>query len=360
VTKTAMKTNFAEFESRLREFIRGTPTSDFEMLALELFRLQLEHLPAYRRFCEMEGRTPDTVQTWRKIPALPTTAFKEFELTSIPAAARTMVFESSGTTGQRSRHFHHDQSLGLYELSLSMWARRHLPLDTSLVFLTPPLAQAPHSSLVHMFDAFRRGAPAESLFVGFVDAEGGWQIDFPRLISKSAESVRKGRPIGLLGTAFSFVHLLDEWTGRKLPLKLPPASWVLETGGYKGRSRSVPKPELYEMIMKGLGVPLERIVCEYGMTELSSQAYDASLLGSFADARRFQFPPWARAEIISSETGSAVSDGEVGLIRVWDLANVYSVMAIETQDLAIRHGRAFELVGRVENAGARGCSLMAI
>jgi hypothetical protein len=355
-----MNSTFVEFERRLREFIGETSTLPFEDLALDLFRLQFEHLAAYRRFCEAEGRTPDTVRTWSDIPALPTAAFKQFELTSIPSAARTTVFESSGTTGQRSRHFHHDQSLRLYELSLSMWAQRHLPMETNLVFLTPPPAQVPHSSLVHMFDAFRRGATGESLFVGFADAEGGWQIDFPRLVSKSAESVEKKRPIGLLGTAFSFVHLLDEWTARKLPLKLPPGSWVLETGGYKGRSRSVPKPELYEMIAKALGLPRERIVCEYGMTELSSQAYDASLLGSFADPARFQFPPWARAQIISPETGSAVSDGEAGLIRVWDLANVYSVMAIETQDLAIRHGRAFELIGRVQNAEARGCSLMAV
>src|SRR5437867_258089 len=144
-----MKTTFAEFENRLREFIRGTSPLDFEILALELFRMQFDHIQAYRRFCEAEGRTPDTVETWTEIPVLPTTAFKEFELTSIPVAGRTKVFESSGTTGQgatnkaaqRSRHFHDAQSLALYEFSSLKWARQHLPLDTSLLFLTPPPAQ---------------------------------------------------------------------------------------------------------------------------------------------------------------------------------------------------------------------------
>jgi hypothetical protein len=115
------------------------------------------------------------------------------------------------------------------------------------------------------------------------------------------------------------------------------------------------------------------------MSELSSQAYD---LGALASRRRvsslcseqdagvtpalpgpvtrhFHFPPWARVQIISPETGREVADGETGLIRVFDLANVFSVMAIQTEDLGIHHGRGFELIGRATLAEPRGCSLMA-
>jgi hypothetical protein len=65
-------------------------------------------------------------------------------------------------------------------------------------------------------------------------------------------------------------------------------------------------------------------------------------------------------QIISPETGCEVSYGETGLIRVFDLANVFSVMAIQTEDLGIRRGVGFELVGRASLAEARGCSLMAV
>ncbi len=71
------------------------------------------------------------------------------------------------------------------------------------------------------------------------------------------------------------------------------------------------------------------------MSELSSQAYDR-VAGAAAGA--FHFPPWARAEVVSPETGRAVDDGESGLIRVFDLANVRSVFAVQTGDLAIRRG----------------------
>src|SRR6185295_2043601 len=89
ITKTAMKIRFAEFENRLREFLRAPLSSRFEGLALDLFRLQFDHVPAYGKFCEAEGYTPETVTVWADIPAIPTTAFKEFELTAIPGPERT-------------------------------------------------------------------------------------------------------------------------------------------------------------------------------------------------------------------------------------------------------------------------------
>ena len=53
---------------------------------------------------------------------------------------------------------------------------------------------------------------------------------------------------------------------------------MLETGGYKGRSRALPKAELHALITERLGVPPSHIVCEYGMSELSSQAYETASL----------------------------------------------------------------------------------
>jgi hypothetical protein len=162
----------------------------------------------------------------------------------------------------------------------------------------------------------------------------------------------------MLGTAFSFVHLLDHLAEKKLRFKLPPGSRVMETGGYKNRSRNLPKSELHALITERLGVSSADILCEYGMSELSSQAYDAAG-GMNGGARPFRFPLWARAQIISPETGREVREGETGLVRVFDLANVFSALAIQTEDLAVRRGEGFELIGRAELAEPRGCSLMA-
>ena len=133
----------------------------------------------------------------------------------------------------------------------------------------------------------------------------------------------------------------------------------METGGYKGRSRMVSKEELHGMISKHLGI--SQIICEYGMSELSSQAYDsaAGVTGPAGSAvRQFHMPPWARVRIISPETGTEVQPGETGLVQIFDLANVRSVAAIQTEDLAVRGTGGFALVGRAERSEARGCSLM--
>ena len=343
----------------------------FNELALELFALQFEGNPAYRRICEARGLLPSAVRHWSRIPAVPTAGFKELELSCLPHEARTVVFHSSGTSDRHpSRHFHNRESLAVYEASLWPWFRAHLLRDLKFeisnlrfALLTPPPSQAPHSSLVHMFETVRRqfGA-ANSVYVGGTARDNAWTVDFGKALTALRAAADGGRPMVLLGTAFSFVHLLDYLADQNTRFNLPPGSRAMETGGYKGRSRSLPRAELHSLITQQLGIPGTRIVCEYGMSELSSQAYDAVVAGVEREAGgsdgTFHFPPWARAQLVSPETGREAAEGETGLIRVFDLANVFSVMAIQTEDLAVRHGDGFELIGRSPLVEPRGCSLM--
>lgn len=341
--------------------MRAASNHSFETLALELFPLQFEHNWAYRRVCLAAGLKPGAPSHWSEIPTVPTTAFKEFEFTSIPAGERTRVFCSSGTTEQRpSRHFHHARSLAIYESSVVSWAEKHLPLDgTSLLFLTPAPKEAPHSSLVHMFDVLS-GHGREAAFAGALGTDGAWHVNIPAAMAWLTERATSQQPVAIMGTAFNFVHLFDALqAAADARIALPSGSWVLETGGYKGRSRAMLKSELHQLICESFSVSNEHVVTEYGMCELSSQAYDTSLCEGNVPERVLHFPPWARALVVSPETGREVADGEMGLLRVYDLANVYSVMGIETQDLARKRGANLELIGRAAASEPRGCSLMA-
>ncbi|HTV63408.1 MAG TPA: hypothetical protein VMH30_12655 [Verrucomicrobiae bacterium] len=367
-----MNKDLSTFAARLRETIvgddaRSLTSNEFNDFALELFSLQFAHNAAYRKICEGRRRTPLIVKRWTQVPCVPTCAFKELELTSIASEERTAVFHSSGTTEQNpSRNFHNCESLELYEASLWAGFKRNILRDPEfqgenvrLISLTPPPEHVPHSSLVHMFETVRQklGAP-KTAFVGGFDAGGLWGLNFDAAIAALAGD---STPRLVLGTAFSFVQLLDFLDENKLLLQLPKHTRVMETGGYKNRSRSLPKVELHALVTEFLGVPAENIVCEYGMSELSSQAYDSVTENSRHPpyvTRRFHFPPWARAQIISPETGHEVADGEAGLIRIVDLANVFSVSAIQTEDLGIRRDEGFELIGRAKLSEPRGCSLM--
>ncbi len=390
--------NLDEFAERIHEFIRGctrirsapetggagrtrSPLAagdeDFAEFARELFELQFVNNPPYRAFCEARQLSPRTLADWTWIPAMPASGFKELELSCLPELERKTVFHSSGTTiASPSRHFHHSKSLALYEDSLWAWFQRHFPFPGSayqVAALTPSPAQAPHSSLIHMFEVIGRRLASKVLVFGETLAGGAWRLDMGDITTFLKTSIASEQRILLCGTAFSYVHLLDHLRECSQRFLLPPGSCVLETGGYKGYSRSLPKAELHGEITHWLGVPSTHILTEYGMCELSSQAYDHVLrewglvdLTNSACApippgvtRHFHFPPWARVQIVSPETGAEVAEGETGLIRVFDLANVYSVMAIQTEDLGRRRGAGFELIGRAPQAEARGCSLMA-
>lgn len=342
---------------------RAADESLFESLALDLFRFQWAHNAAYRALAGPAGQ-PGNVRSWRDIPAVPAAAFKELDLTVLAPAERTTVFHSSGTTGHSpSRHWHSADSLAVYEASVLAWAEPHLRLQVDglrqFAFLTPPPAAAPRSSLAHMLDTLRKAHPAATAaWFGRVDTAGAWELDAEALAAALTKATAAGRPVALFGTAFNFVHMLDAFAAQDRRLPLPPGSRVMETGGYKGRSRMVPRAELHAALATTFGLPPAAIVTEYGMSELSSQAYDT--VAGNAAPRVFRFPPWARARVLSPETGREVAEGETGLLRILDLANVASVLALQTEDLAVRRGDGFELLGRAAASEPRGCSLQAV
>jgi hypothetical protein len=381
-----MNIELSNFAARLRATISHQPSTtrlgeaseaacighrQFDELALELFALQFKYNPTYAKICAACQLSPETITHWTQIPFVPTGAFKELEVSSIPPGERTAVFHSSGTAEQKpSRHFHCAESLALYETSLWQWFKPHFSVENEFVSLTPHQTAAPHSSLVHMFETVKKNVGSAKFF-GQVSADGGWTIDFDAVVQSLRFAGNEGQPLTILGTAFSFVHLLDYLTAKDLRFNLPENSQVMETGGYKNRSRILPKVELHALITQQLGIPRENIICEYGMSELSSQAYDnvtrdmcqvtrpgETPRPTSPVTRHFHFPPWAGVQIISPETGREVADGETGLIRIFDLANVFSVAAIQTEDLGVRRGDGCELLGRVQLAEPRGCSLM--
>ena len=149
-------------------------------------------------------------------------------------------------------------------------------------------------------------------------------------------------------TAFALIHWLDALSGARAPL--PEGSRMMLTGGYKGRARSVDATDLLEMIEAQLALPAEAVVGEYGMTELTSQAYGTP----------FSAPPWLQIRVVDPTTGHDVPQGDTGLVAFFDLLNLDNVSAILTGDQGHldAEGR-LTLLGRAPGAVLRGCSLTA-
>lgn len=340
----------------------GSPLTDetFDRLALDVFRHQFACNAPYRAFCALRGATPERVTHWLDVPAVPTDAFKAAALVCGEPGAAATVFETSGTTrgaGRRGRH--HVPDLRFYDAALRAGFAAHLLPDGArplVLSLIAPAAEAPRSSLSHMADAVLRdfGAPGSRALLG---AEG---VDHAALRESLRGAAADGTPVCLLATSFALVHLLESMEASEAHVRLPEGSRLMDTGGFKGRSREVSRGELAALVEQRLGIAPRWYVNEYGMTEMSSQFYDGVAGSAPADVagRTHHGPPWVRTRAVDPETMRPLPDGEVGILRHWDLANLNSVMTLQTADLGrVEAGGGFRLLGRARGAEARGCSL---
>lgn len=342
----------------------------FGALALKIFEHQFANNVFYRKFCQAEGGTPGRLAGWKDIPAMPAAGFKELVLTAFPQKKAVKIFRTSGTTSARfpraaagleapaakssadtSCGAHFFDTLALYEAALAPAFESHLLPDgaeCAFFFIMASPEEAPHSSLSHMMGVVNRlfSRPRGKFYVKR-DA-----LLFDALVA-DLRAVRK-RAL-LLSTAFSLKTFLDALAARKIRLKLLPGSRLMETGGFKGRVKEVSKAALYEACGDRLGIPRTHCVSEYGMTELSSQFYDAE--AGRGGKRFFRGPAWTRTVVVDPRTGGEARKGKPGLLRHYDLANRGSVIAVETEDLGRVSGEGFELLGRAPHAASRGCSL---
>ncbi len=359
--------NRAEIEKDVLDWMAESPwvpdSARFEALALALFRFQFASCEPYANFCRSFERTPENVERFEEIPAVPTGAFKEFDLCCFDPKATVQLFRTSGTSSDRRGLLRLD-TLRLYEASLLASLRETFLRDLKgarpvMRFLSPTPEEAPDSSLTHMF---------VTLLASEAGAGSGFdlrdeRIDFDSLDRARRKAGEGGRPILILGTSFAFVHFLDETAGSATDTwSLPKNSRIMETGGFKGRSREVPREKLRRDLADRFDIPETSILNQYGMTELGSQFYDSTLLDP-SGTRRKLAPPWTRVRIIDPTTAEDVADGDTGMIVIHDLANTGSIAAIQTADLGCAvlddsgERIGFDILGRFEGAEERGCSI---
>lgn len=328
----------------------------FGRAALELFEFQKKRNPVYAAYCRQNGAADP--RRWQDIPALPVSAFKFHRVACFPKARTVRTFLTSGTTRGALRGRHEYADLRAYDATVRRLFREYVLPDLPpggrirTVFLTQPAEERPESSLSYMGGRVQRFFGKGKAFHAL--DRGGLKTD--ELIRHLQKARSAGRPVLIFTTTFALADLLDHLEAQGLRIDLPRGSRILETGGYKGRRTEVARPELVQRAARRLGVPATFIINEYGMTELTSQFYDRSLVtGRAASAKGIA--PWTRVLIVDPVTGRPAARGKRGLIRIFDLANRGSCLAVQTEDEGRLVPGGFEILGRRKGADLRGCSL---
>lgn len=310
--------------------LQAGDTAGFDALWREVFAFQQAHCATYARYCKTIGAEYP--------PYLPIDAFKHVPVTTFPPAAADLVFKSSGT-GQGARATHYIKDRSLYERAFT----------THFLHL---FGQGPFTLMAHLPHYVQMGSTSSLLYMvahlvsRFGNAHSGFFLE-ERTKLGNAIHAHPMDNFMLFGAAFGLLNLVEQ-----KPIQLPEGALVIETGGMKTYRREITRDDLQRRLAAGFGIPASRVWSEYGMCELLSQCYTRG-------GAVFYPPPWMRFEIMDPENPlQPQKHGLPGALAVIDLANLYSVSAILTQDRAIQRGDGFEVLGRLQGAELRGCNFL--
>ena len=277
-----------------------------------------------------------------KIPFLPIQFFKNKKVISTLFEPE-LTFESSGTTGDlTSRHF--IKSAAIYRESFLRSFRFFFrkPEMWCIIGLLPGYLERENSSLVYMVNELI--ARSGSNYSGF------YLRDHAKLYKTIVHNEITGQPTLLIGVTYALLDFAE-----KYPMDLEH-TWIMETGGMKGKREELTRPEVHHFLKERLNV--KTIHSEYGMTELLSQAYSS-------ENGLFYCPPWMKILVREYNDPFSVTDNSnltkpaTGLLNVIDMANIYSCCFIATDDVGKLHkNETFEVLGRRDASDVRGCNLL--
>lgn len=317
-------------------------SENFEKKALELFEFQRKANPIYAVYCQSIQK--NEVDQLADIPFLPISFFKTHKVSCL-LDSDLSYFESSGTSGQvNAKHYYKD--LSLYHQSIELSYRHFFGNKKyTIVGLLPHYLERQHSSLVAMVRHWMQMNEQEEYF---------FLHDFEKLVDCLEEN--SNQEILLIGISFALIDFAD-YINSHLNLKTPDIYrelklTIIETGGMKGSRPEIAKEELVKFLQHSFSSA--HIISEYGMCELFSQAYSDTDLW-------FNTPPWMKVLVGDINDPRLVAEQGRGPVKIIDLANVNSCAFIETQDLIdLKSNGQFQILGRMNQADLRGCSLMYI
>lgn len=310
-------------------------SSDFENVALKVFRFQAKNNLIYKEFIEHLNVNPENVDSIEKIPFLPIQFFKTHKIITVGQEVEK-IFTSSGTTGSlTSKHFVSDLSFYTESLIHSFKYFYGDLKDYTIFALLPSYLEREGSSLIDMVEFWIE-----------TSGKGGFYLyNHEELFEDLKESESQGNRNILIGVSFALLDFIENYS-----MNLQHTI-VMETGGMKGRKKEITREELHQLLKNGFGV--NEIHSEYGMTELLSQAY------SKGDSK-FHCPKWMKVQIRDTEDPlSYLQFGRTGGVNIIDLANLNSCSFIATEDLGRNYSDgSFEIMGRFDHTDVRGCNLM--
>ena len=297
------------------------------------------------------------VEKWgQTLPFLPIRCFRDFDLHATYNPEKPdpsfKIFLSSGSTGnKRAHHIFSPEALQRYTQETvkgfeNFLLNNGLSKSTPVISFVPPAKEWPTSSLAGMLEMF---------------AQNGFQIIYcdidsnPKNFLQSLSKIEVNSQVLLFGTTFHHLGLMKSLTADDTkPLFQKYSLSIVDTGGTKGRTEAIPLADCIQLFQDFYASQKFQFLSEYGMCELSSQAWSLKPIHDSSFICHNTMVPLA----ISVDKKTALPHGEKGYIAFIDSINEESWGAIITEDIGHTiNDFSFYLNGRGPDSSIKGCSL---
>ena len=332
---------------------RGLDTKDeerFNELALREFELQYYTIESYREYCKKKNAVPGKIDSWEKIPAVPSLAFKKFILASFPVEKAEHAYFTSGTTDPSSKgKIYRDKgAVALISAANGLLTKEYVFPDIErmkILLMTPSPKMSPGMGMAIGLERVRTEfGTTESTYL--ITPLG---LNVELLLKSLLDGERNGGPLALIGSTTGFIYFLKACEKEGLSFRLPHGSRVCDGGGYMGQFGECSKEEYFEKCQKILGIEEYYCVNVLGMGEISTNFFDNTLkdyMKGKTGERYKVIPPWTRTEVVDINNFQRLPKGESGLLKHYDLINRAMVMAVQTDNLGFETEEGFEIIGR--------------
>jgi len=332
---------------------RGIENRDekrFNQLALREFELQYHTIEPYRNYCKKKGVSPESVDHWEKIPAVPSLAFKKFIMASFPIEKAEHAYFTSGTTdpARKGKICRDKGAVDLINAANGLLTRQYIFPDVErmkILLMTPSPRMAPGMGMAIGLERVRTefGTPESTYLITPL----GLSVEL--LLKSLIEAERSGEPLALIGSTAGFIYFFKACERDSISFKLPHGSRVCDGGGYMGQFGECSREEYLEKCLQILGVKEHYCINVLGMGEISTNFFD-NVLGDYLSGKtgkRYKvIPPWTKTVVVDINNLEKLPKGETGLLKHYDLINRSMVFAVQTDNLGFEMEDGFEIVGR--------------
>lgn len=324
---------------------------EFNSIAIEEFTYQYFANDVYRGLCESKGVKPQDVTTWLDIPPLPTEAFKQYVIASFPLSETELSLLTSGTTNPdaRGKIYRDKVSLEIIKKCNYMLTKEFLFPDVErmrMLLMVPSPKVAPGMPMAYGLELAKEafGTDESAYYI----SPRGLAVD--ELITALEQAQAKKEPVCLMGATSGFVYFFNSCRERGVSFDLPAGSRVCDGGGYQGTFGECSRQQYYAQVEEFFRVPRHMCVNTLGMGESGTNYFDNVLRDHFRGVpgeERYKVDvPWTRTIVVGIRTGQRMPKGELGLIRHYDLTNLATVLAVQTDNIGYETDSGFEIIGR--------------